>query len=500
MDGISNGSGAAISVAPISRQPARKRTQRLRSNRSSVPPIAQAHLKARCEHASFGAFDASVQDLSIHGVALSIDLDASVKPAILLGDQLTLVVRCDQTTIYQGAGSIARIAEGETQVVLGIALEGSGLDLSRVQHLSVRETVSERWQRARAAAAKTQIDPAFRLWLSDLASQLEQSRSFLDGEETAMASWDLVTRQAHSEELLRAVAPDVVALMNRAGSELRQLVAGLDKEQHESYRALLQGRIGSLLACSPFLARAKAKPLGYAGDYEMMNMLYRDHREGATLFGKVLNVYAAQQPVARANINRIEFIGAKIREALRKKRDGRVRITSIGCGPAHEVFTFLSRYPELGPRLDVALIDQEERAIAHCERTLAPLAAATQATVRVIKASARRLLTDQKIGDALHASQLVYSAGLFDYLADRSFAALLAVLYGAVAPGGTLLVGNVAADNPDRAAMEYFTEWFLYHRSPGDLLAHAAQLQPAARNAQIETEPTGVNLFLVLER
>jgi extracellular factor (EF) 3-hydroxypalmitic acid methyl ester biosynthesis protein len=177
-----------------------------------------------------------------------------------------------------------------------------------------------------------------------------------------------------------------------------------------------------------------------------------------------------------------------------------VRIVSVGSGPAHEVYSFLATRPELGARLDVALIDQEERAIAHCERTLAPLAARTGARVRVIKASARRLLTDQKLGDALGTSDLVYSAGLFDYLADRSFSALLAVLYGAVERGGTLLVGNVAAHNPDRWAMEYFTEWFLYHRSEEELCAQARALAPAPSSFHVEAEPTGVNLFLVAKR
>jgi extracellular factor (EF) 3-hydroxypalmitic acid methyl ester biosynthesis protein len=497
MDGHVNGSSASPSrVSHV----AKRRTQHLRSHRSSVPPPTQQHLHARCEHAAIGSFEAVIVDLAIHGVGLSIAADSSARPAILLGDQLNLTLRCDENVIYSGRGSVVRVAEGEAQVVLGLALRDSGVDLSRVQRVSVRETVVERWQRTRGERRVERVAPAFRVWLAEVASQLEYAQTFLDREEAEMANWDLATRQVHSDELLNAVAPDVVGAMNRAGADLHQFVGTLDKEGHEAYRVVLQRQLGRFFARSPFLSRAMQKPLGYAGDYEMMNMLYREHREGTTLFGKALNVYATQQPVARANINRIEFIGAKIRAAIANKPEGRVRIASVGCGPAHEVFALLSARPELGPRLDVALIDQEERAIAHCERTLAPLAARTNATIRVIKASARRLLTDQKLGDALGTSDLVYSAGLFDYLADRSFSALLAVLHAAVAPGGTLLVGNVAEDNPDRWAMEYFTEWFLYHRSPGDLRVQAAQLRPGPTSVHIEAEPTGVNLFLVLQR
>ena len=122
-----------------------------------------------------------------------------------------------------------------------------------------------------------------------------------------------------------------------------------------------------------------AKPLGYAGDYEMMNMLYRDHAEGDSLFGRALNLYAAQEGAARANINRLEYLSKKIRAAIEVR--GRVRVASIGCGPARELSVLLQESPELGPYIDVALIDQEERVLTYCERTLSPIAMRTGAKV-----------------------------------------------------------------------------------------------------------------------
>jgi extracellular factor (EF) 3-hydroxypalmitic acid methyl ester biosynthesis protein len=483
----------------VSPRASRKKTQRLRSNRSILPEPAQQRLSARLSHASAGSFDASVLDVSIHGARVAVPA-LRLPWALQLGDQLDLTLMSDGAVIYAGSATIARLAEEAKQWSVGLALDASGLDLGLVERIGLRENASERWLRARHARQTDHVSGEFRAWVSVLAAQLGHAQSFLDREEAEMAAWDMATRNAHAEELLAVVAPDVVALMNRAGAEIGRMVAELPKDLHSEYRAVLQSGLGSLLSRAPFLARAKQKPLGYAGDYEMMNMLYRDHREGATLFGKAMNLYATQQPVARANINRIAYIGGRIEEQLRRKPSGRVRIVSIGCGPAHEVYSFLSSHPELGQRLEVALIDQEERAIAHCERTLSPLAARTGARISVIKASARRLLTDQKLGEALGLSDLVYSAGLFDYLADRSFAALLAVLWGAVERGGTLLVGNVAAHNPDRWAMEYFTEWFLYHRTPEDLLQQAAQLESAPAHVHVEAEPTGVNLFLVAQR
>ena len=47
--------------------------------------------------------------------------------------------------------------------------------------------------------------------------------------------------------------------------------------------------------------------------------------------------------------------------------------------------------------------------------------------------------------------ELIYSAGLFDYLEGRMFSRILGVLYGGLSAGGMLAIGNVAAHNPDVA-------------------------------------------------
>lgn len=474
------------------------RSRRLRSNRLVLAGAFGERVRATIAQADAGELAASVLDVSIHGVRLALPTHAA--RAILLGDRLDpLTIRCDGVEVYRGVGTVMHTLERVHEVELGVALEQAAVDLSELHRLSARKDAVQRWNEA-AASSALGIAPEFRAWLAELASFLETAKSFLDREEASMTSWDQHSRQTVSDELIDAVSGDIIKRLNAAGAELGTLVAELPKEHSSHYHAFVEAQVGRYFDCSPFVQRAKKKPLGYAGDFEMMNMLYRDHREGATLFGKAMNVYATQQPSARANINRIEYLGDKIKHAIDQRPEGRVRIASIGCGPAQEIFAFLSKYPALGARLDIALIDQEERAIAHCERTLAPLAARTNARVRVIKESARRLLTDQRLGQALGACDLIYSAGLFDYLADRSFRALLGVLYGALKDGGMLAVGNVAAHNPDRYVLEYLAEWYLHHRSREELLELASDLAPAPEDFVVDAEPSGVNLFLLVRR
>ena len=100
------------------------------------------------------------------------------------------------------------------------------------------------------------------------------------------------------------------------------------------------------------------------------------------------------------------------------------------------------------------------------------------------------------IADGLHGSyDLIYSAGLFDYLKDRTARAAGARLAQALAPGGQALIGNFAVANPTRPLMELILDWPLHHRSASDLHPLFGDI---GAGVTIEQEATGVNLFAVI--
>ena len=354
-------------------------------------------------------------------------------------------------------------------------------------------------ERCRALEDRRQgISDEFKIFLADLRSYLETAAAFLDAEERALDVLDRFTREEMLAAYLEEVAPRMIQRLNAASDALVGLVKGLNEQEHATHRRYYREQVAAFMLRSPLLGRAAGKPLGHAGDYEMMNMIYRDQAEGDSLFARAVNRYALQERCAQAVRSRLVYIGATIRATVEER--GRTRIASIGCGPAHELLLLLQQHPALGPHLDVALIDQDERALAFCERTLAPLAHATGARIRFIRESVRRLVAARQPDEALGPQDLIYSAGLFDYLSARSFSALLGRLYRALAPGGKLLVGNVGTGNPTRTFMEYCLDWFLIHRSREELRGFARELQPEPSRVEVDAEPLGVNLFLCVSR
>lgn len=473
------------------------RTRRMRARRVKAEDLRLGEIAVAFEHPEVGALTGAAEDVSIHGLSVV----ARAEPrGLRMGDRLEHVrVTCDAGMLHDGSAVVRRVTERGDVWVIGLELP-AGLDLGRIYRSASRRDFASRWRALKQKTRAANVRPEFKAWVADLRAALVSAQELLADEERALASEDRRRRLEAEADYLAVIAPDLLETLEQAKHDLAHMVDGFSEAEHAEHRAYCALHLGPLLGTSPFLRRAREKPLGYAGDYEMMNMLYRDPAEGDSLFGRALNICFTHEPAAQANKNRIAYIGTLIRKALAEHPGRRIRIASLGCGPAREIEALLEASPELGARLDVALIDQEERAIAYCERTLGPLAAATGARIHYIREGLRALLTRDSLADKLGARELIYSAGLFDYLEQRMFARVASVLYEALVPDGLLAIGNVAAHNPSRWVMEYFSEWFLIHRTPEQLLGLVGDLQPGPAQVTVDAEPSGINLFLLVRR
>ena len=88
-------------------------------------------------------------------------------------------------------------------------------------------------------------------------------------------------------------------------------------------------------------------------------------------------------------------------------------------------------------------LDQDGASVAHTEAELG--ATVSQASVTGVKASIASLIKqDKQLVSSLGHFDVIYSAGLFDYLPDKPAAALVYSLFQhLLAPGGTLLIANL---------------------------------------------------------
>jgi len=250
--------------------------------------------------------------------------------------------------------------------------------------------------------------------------------------------------------------------------------------------------------------RAFIKPFGYAGDHEVVAMMFRDRFQGDSLFAQLLNSYALHLLPITAHKNRIEYLTHRLQdEVLRSMTKGkRTRMFSLGCGPAKEAQFFLEKNT-LSDQTEFTLSDFNEEALNETSRTLneVKMRFGRQTRIKTIKSSVQQLLKDAAHParrDRLGRFEFVYCAGLFDYLPDRTCQQLMEVFFEMLQPDGLLVVTNV--DNHQaRNQMECFLDWQLIYRTNEELKS----LSPKKADPEkigIRRDPSGVNVFLEIRK
>jgi extracellular factor (EF) 3-hydroxypalmitic acid methyl ester biosynthesis protein len=236
--------------------------------------------------------------------------------------------------------------------------------------------------------------------------------------------------------------------------------------------------------------RSYSKPLGYPGDFEVMNLVYNWERKGSTVFQMLMHRLGLE--VAECIKTRMEVVRSQIGSVVDDKGNSRAaRILSLGSGPAREVELYLSGTNLKKRRVEFTLIDQEQAALNYAIEKTYPhvLNSEGQARVQCLNISFTDILRDTGALTSLPPQDLIYSVGLVDYLTDRRAVGLVSRLYETLAPGGLLIIGNMNETGLSNLwPMEFITDWSLYYRTEAQMVAWTKALSGA--RAWTETERT----------
>jgi extracellular factor (EF) 3-hydroxypalmitic acid methyl ester biosynthesis protein len=349
------------------------------------------------------------------------------------------------------------------------------------------------------------VIPEFKLVVADLHTLLSDLRRWMEQVELGVRSLPTGDRLEAERETLKQLEEPVIPAVAPLLERFEITADAIQPEQRPVHRSYIKRQIHPLVLCAPFFYRTFQKPLGYAGDYEMVSMMLRDPYEGSTMFAKMLNrVFLDTAPVV-AHRNRIVYLIAQLEaETSRVAPQGKVaRIFNLGCGPAQELQHFLSK-SELSDNADFLLLDFNDETLANTTRVLEDLRTRhrRRTGLRLMKRSVHQILKESSragAGFEVGSYDLVYCAGLFDYLSDRICRRLLEVFYDLLAPGGLLIATNVDVSNPSRNWMELVVDWHLVYRDRKQLLTLAPE-RAAPGACTVKADVTGVNIFLEVRK
>jgi extracellular factor (EF) 3-hydroxypalmitic acid methyl ester biosynthesis protein len=239
---------------------------------------------------------------------------------------------------------------------------------------------------------------------------------------------------------------------------------------------------------SPIHHRARVKPLGYAGDFLLIDWIYTNKTAPSGL-GKRLDMVFQSYEAAEAVRNRKKFFIKKCLELIKLKK-GRVNVLNLGCGPCRDVLETYQASKN-GKNLYFHCVDQEPKAIAYAKNLLShePM----QNNITLDCTNMFHLNTVLKY-------DLIWIAGLFDYLEDRVANLLLKKIWRYLKEDGQIIFGNFSPKNPTRKGMEAGCRWYLIHRSAQELAKLCTDSKIPFREIDIESEPLGINLFCSIKK
>lgn len=321
-----------------------------------------------------------------------------------------------------------------------------------------------------------------------------------------MSRWveqvDLTESLPKEEDKLRddvfyELAEPLLANLRVFYGDFLSVALSVDEEHLPAHRSYAQAALHPLLLRAPFIFRAFTKPLGYAGDYEMVNQMLADPRQGPSTYFQLINTCFLNADVVVAHRNRIDILeGYLIRVAESARKAGRpFRVLNLGCGPAVEIQRFLQNYPH-PELLSFDLVDFSEETLTYTQGKLAEIAEKMGKPVRIncVQDSVHNLLkrkvdAQEQVDREYDAA---YCAGLFDYFSDKVCARLTSHFSARVRSHGQILITNVHSSNPDRSGMEHLMEWYLIYRDE----AKMQEILPQnTTDSRIYVDKTGVNVF-----
>lgn len=242
--------------------------------------------------------------------------------------------------------------------------------------------------------------------------------------------------------------------------------------------------MGPLGTTRSLMGHVYRKPHGYAGDYAIIDAIYaRQVSDDEQL--RRWDEYFHGAPAVQAVRNRSDYCLKSVKALFNgsgwsKNRAEPMNFLSLGCGPSQDIKPVVDMF---AGRLRFFCVDQDINALQASKQTLAE-----HDDVEFVNQNVVRFQFDEKF-------DIVWSSGLFDYLNDRLFAAVLKRIRRHLRPGGCVIIGNFGLVNPSRDFMEC-GDWHLIHRSEQQLRDLAAKAGYEPDNTSVKAETTGINLFL----
>lgn len=302
----------------------------------------------------------------------------------------------------------------------------------------------------------------------------------------------LVGSQDRDEEI-RSGLTEAVYRMTRCCKAFEEAVA--DKEKVKAAQADFRKRTDHFFIKSYFVNRARTWPMGYPGDYETIESIYRNVPM-STGIGYYFDIHFLEMTLAKAVRARKELIRDILRQELFQRKEP--AILNIACGSCREIVELSRELKSSGGR--VICVDIDSNALEFASGRLAH-ANLPSSQVLFRKYNAIKMISHERNVKEFGLQDVIYSLGLFDYLDDAILSRLLQTLYELLNPGGQLIATFKDRSQYETYEYHWFVDWSsFYQRSVEDARRIIAAAGIPEASVAMQRDATGVILFFRLAR
>jgi extracellular factor (EF) 3-hydroxypalmitic acid methyl ester biosynthesis protein len=277
---------------------------------------------------------------------------------------------------------------------------------------------------------------------------------------------------AAEEMILDGAVSEGMTVLHRDLEEARRSCP--PEQWHPSCRTVFDGHaMRRIVHQSPFAERAYTKPRGYAGDAVTMDFAYQVQPmpSGTTGLGRAIYEWEAGAQSCVSVRSRRDLCAEYLDDSI--NRSASPRILSVACGHLREAAH--SQALTRGKVKQLLAFDHDAASLAAVS-SMYP-----EGVVQTICGSVRDILAGKACFSGL---DLIYSAGLYDYLPDSVAARLTARLFEFLNPGGKLLIVNFTPELTDIGCLETCMDWRLIYRTEADMTRIARRISSHSRSAE----------------
>lgn len=439
----------------------------------------------------------SLKNLSMTGLAFQSARSDGWEERI--GSEMPFELRVGNARLYGGSGRIRRIEPHGVRTLVGLEFTSGYLDIPAIVSEHDNLVLSQALADPRFGMSED-ILPEFLQLCAEIVNLFRSYKDLLETYEARLKATGPEREKLLLEALIACedrMVPQWKELWYRGNDVLESVwsdPAVLARHKRYAERVLTPDFMPGAV-----MKRCYEKPLGYPGDYQIMNYVYEWQRVGGTPYEKLLH---------RIGIETGACVGTRLRmtqkiiaeRVAENPGEEPLNIANLGCGSAYEVYDYL-KIGKLPRPVNFTLIDQDHRALTHAYEHAYPevVRHAGRARVQCLQASFAQLLKAGALFRTLPPQDVIYSLGLYDYLSARRAKALTRDLYEQVKPGGKLILANVKKGREScEWPLEFVTDWSLIYRTEQDMLDLLEGLDVA--NVTIEVDSTKCIYLMVADK